>query len=179
MEYNYVQTTPFSNREKIRERFWEFVNATFFRYSPWFARKYRRRLLILFGASVAPTASVHQTASIRYPWRLSLGNYSSIGEGAYVSCLAYVEINDYAIIGQFAKVETGSHDIRDSTFSLKVNGVRVGTGAWVCMGAFVLPGVSIGARAVVGAGAVCRDSLDEDDIVLGNPAFVVGKRSLR
>jgi UDP-2-acetamido-3-amino-2,3-dideoxy-glucuronate N-acetyltransferase len=47
-------------------------------------------------------------------------------------------------------------------------------GASVGAGAVILPGVEIGARAIVGAGAVVTRSVPPNAIVVGNPARIVG-----
>lgn len=51
---------------------------------------------------------------------------------------------------------------------------RICRGASVGGGAVLLPGITVGARAMVGAGAVVTRSVPEGAIVVGNPARVVG-----
>lgn len=50
------------------------------------------------------------------------------------------------------------------------HGVRVCRGAYVGLGAIVLPGVTIGENAVVGAGAVVTDDVPPGVVVCGQPA---------
>ena len=51
--------------------------------------------------------------------------------------------------------------------------IRIGNDVWIGGGAVVLPGVTIGARSVVGAGAVVVRDVPPDTVVVGNPARVV------
>jgi acetyltransferase-like isoleucine patch superfamily enzyme len=51
--------------------------------------------------------------------------------------------------------------------------VRVGDGAFLGMGSIVLPGVEIGERTLVGAGAVVTASVPGNCMVAGNPARIV------
>ncbi|MBI5105865.1 MAG: hypothetical protein HZB46_12955 [Solirubrobacterales bacterium] len=51
--------------------------------------------------------------------------------------------------------------------------VRIGDGVFLGTGATVLPGVSIGARSLVAAGAVVAESVPENCVVGGNPARVI------
>lgn len=51
--------------------------------------------------------------------------------------------------------------------------VTVGDHVWVGGGAILLPGVTVGARAVVGAGAVVTRDVPEDTLVAGNPARAI------
>lgn len=48
--------------------------------------------------------------------------------------------------------------------------VRIGDGAWLCTGAIVLPGVTIGENAVVAAGAVVSRDVAPNTLVAGVPA---------
>ncbi len=57
-----------------------------------------------------------------------------------------------------------------------VRGAVVEDGASVGANATLLPGVVIGARALVGAGAVVTRSVEPGDVVTGNPARPVGRR---
>ena len=51
---------------------------------------------------------------------------------------------------------------------------RIGTGASIGGGAVLLPGISVGRNAMVGAGAVVTRSVPPNAIVVGNPARIVG-----
>jgi acetyltransferase-like isoleucine patch superfamily enzyme len=53
--------------------------------------------------------------------------------------------------------------------------VRIGRGAWLCAGAIVLPGVTIGENALVAAGAVVERDVPPSCLVAGVPARVVKK----
>lgn len=56
--------------------------------------------------------------------------------------------------------------------------VFVGRGAALGSGAVILGGVRIGARAMIGAGAVVTRDVDEDQVVAGVPARVVRRREV-
>ena len=45
--------------------------------------------------------------------------------------------------------------------------------AWICMGAIICPGVTIGRNAVVAAGAVVTKDVPDNKVVGGNPARVI------
>ena len=174
-----VQTTPFALSYKLKMRLWALLMSTLFRWSPVGARGFRRRLLQWFGAKLASTASIHNTARIDCPWNLEMGPYASIGEGAWVYTLDKIVIGEYACIGQFARLLTGTHDILDPTFPLITKPIVIGYGAWVAVGAIVLPGVHIGALSVIGAGAVVTKDMPEGMICAGNPCKPIKPRQFR
>ena len=51
--------------------------------------------------------------------------------------------------------------------------VRIGANAWVSFDVCILPGVTIGRRCLVAAGAVVSKDVPDDTLVAGNPARVV------
>ncbi|MNN68114.1 putative acetyltransferase [compost metagenome] len=54
--------------------------------------------------------------------------------------------------------------------------MRIGRNVWIGGGAILLPGVSIGDDAVVGAGSVVTRDVAAGTTVVGNPARVVAAR---
>jgi acetyltransferase-like isoleucine patch superfamily enzyme len=56
--------------------------------------------------------------------------------------------------------------------------VRVSDGAWLCVGAILLPGVTVGENAVVGAGAVVTRDVPANTLVVGSPARAVKELEL-
>ena len=66
--------------------------------------------------------------------------------------------------------------IRTLIFPLISKRVEIGPYAWICVRAIVLPGVSCGEGAVLGAGAVCAKDLEAWTVYVGNPAREVSKR---
>ncbi|UCH88150.1 MAG: acyltransferase [Thermoplasmata archaeon] len=58
---------------------------------------------------------------------------------------------------------------------IKTAPVRIGDDAWLGSNTVIFPGVSIGKRAIVGAGAVVREDVPADTIVAGVPAKVIRK----
>lgn len=57
--------------------------------------------------------------------------------------------------------------------------IRIGRDVWIGFGAVILPGVTIGDGAIIGAASVVRRDVGAGAIVAGNPARVVGQRDPR
>lgn len=51
--------------------------------------------------------------------------------------------------------------------------IRIEDGVWIGGGAVILPGVTIGARSIIGAGAVVTRDIPADSVAVGNPARVI------
>jgi maltose O-acetyltransferase len=56
--------------------------------------------------------------------------------------------------------------------------VVVGVDVWIGAGAILLPGVSIGDGAIIGAGSVVTRSIESGVVAAGSPAKPVGTRTI-
>ncbi len=143
---------------------WYFVSALVFE-SPWIPISGPKRLLLrLFGAKIGAGVVFKPHVRIKYPWHLEIGDYCWIGEEAWIDNLTLVRLEPHCVISQGAYLCTGSHDFRSDTFDLIVKPIVMERGAWVCAKAVVLGGVSIGANAVVSAGAVANRDVPAGEI---------------
>jgi len=79
-------------------------------------------------------------------------------------------------IGPEATILTLGHDPRSATFADRGGDVVIGDRVWIGYRAIILPGVTIGEGAVVGAGALVTKDVEPYAIVVGNPARVIGCR---
>ena len=66
MNYQPVQTTPYNFSYKLKSRFWNLINATIFRWTPFFMRRTRVAMLKLFGANIEWNCSINPEAEINY-----------------------------------------------------------------------------------------------------------------
>lgn len=132
--YNPMQTSGMPLAEKLKNLAWQIVYVILFRLSPpktGIFRKWRVFLLRLFGARISYKVSIHPSAKIDYPWRLTMGDYSSLGEQSWAYCLDEISIGEKSCIGNDVYLLTGSHDITSLTFDLVTKPVKIGSGVWV------------------------------------------------
>jgi len=148
-----------------------------FRWSPRLCWGWRRFLLRLFGADIGKNVCIHPSAVVFIPWNLKVGDWSSVGFGALLYNLGYLEIGEKVTISQRAHLCGGTHDFRDATMPLIKARITVEDGVWVCADAFVGPGRKVGKGAVVGARAVVIKDVGAGEVVGGNPARVIGARN--
>lgn len=135
-------------------------------------------LLRRFGARVGKGLVIKPNVRIKYPWRLTVGDHCWIGQGVWIDNLADVRVGDHVCISQAVYLCTGSHDYRRRSFDLITAPIAIETGTWIGAQAMVLPGCAVGANALVAAGAVVRQSVNPGEIVAGNPARCVSRRTL-
>jgi acetyltransferase-like isoleucine patch superfamily enzyme len=116
----------------------------------------------------------------RFDGSCRIGNHVWIGPQAYLDARDLV-LEDYVGWGPGAKVLGSTHtadpvDVPIITTGLIIKPVRVGFGADIGMNASVLPGVRIGAHAIVGAGSVVTHDVPDYAIVAGTPARLLRSR---
>ena len=83
-----------------------------------------------------------------------------------------ITIEDGAWIAANVQLISNNHDMYDRAVLL-CKPVLIKRDAWIGAGATILPGVCVGAHAVVGAGAVVTKDVLDYAVVVGNPARIV------
>lgn len=110
--------------------------------------------------------------------KVFLGDRNVINFGCLLDGRRYaIRTGGDVSIGPEASILTLGHDPQSPDFADKGGEVVIGDQAWICFRAIILPGVTIGEGAVVGAGAVVSRDVEPYTLVAGSPARVVGTRA--
>lgn len=116
----------------------------------------------------------------RFDGTCRIGNHVWIGPMAYFDARNLV-LEDYVGWGPGAKVLGSEHtgdpvDVPIIATALTIKPVVIGQGADIGTNSTILPGVRIGANAIIGAGAVVNHDVPEYAIAAGVPARVLRSR---
>lgn len=124
-------------------------------------------------------ASVGAGVVVRPPFHCDYGYNISLGSGVFlnVNCIVLdvveVTIGERTQIGPGVQLLTPDHprepEARLSGLELG-RPIRIGRNVWIGGGALVMPGITIGEDAIVGAGAVVTRDVRPGATVAGNPA---------
>jgi putative colanic acid biosynthesis acetyltransferase WcaF len=155
---------------------WWFVDATMFQPSPQIFYGWRRMLLRLFGAHVGKNVLIRSSARITYPWKVSIGDYSWIGDDVTLYSLGLIEIGKNSVISQRSYICAGDHNYSSRDFPIRANGIKISDEVWVATDVFVGPGATIGRAAVVGARSTVLNNIPEATVCIGTPARVIKQR---
>jgi acetyltransferase-like isoleucine patch superfamily enzyme len=107
-----------------------------------------------------------------------------IGPGCTIADKVTINVDDRVTIGANVGlapgvlIYTGTHRIGPGSRRLGAYTslpVTIEDGAWIRLGAIIVPGVTIGRGAIVGAGAVVQEDVPPNTYVAGNPAKVMRK----
>jgi len=124
--------------------------------------------------------------------RISVGDYTLIGDKTVIQAWKYVKIgkycmispnvwiqdnNSHSIYAQDRLIDTlGSRDFNnigiDNTNTI-IKAITIGNNVWIGRRAIIMKGITIGDRSVIAAGSVVTKDVPPDVIVAGNPAKVV------
>lgn len=132
----------------------------------WVPPRVRAAVLRKFGASIGRGALIRHRVRIHWPWKLSVGDDTWIGEGAWILNLEPVTIGSNVCVSQDVFLCTGSHDRRSPSFEFDNGPIDIGDNAWVAARATVLRRVRIGSGAVLGAGVLAHRSVPENTTLL-------------
>lgn len=164
------------SKSRLKVLFWNMVNVLFFinPLNPF--SKLKVFLLRLFGAKMGSGITIKQGVNIKYPWFLSIGDFSWIGENVWIDNLCRVEIQSNVCISQGAMLLTGNHNYKRSTFDLMLGEINLQSGVWIGAKAIVCPGVKCGSHSVLNVGSVATKDLIPYSINQGNPAVFLKTR---
>jgi acetyltransferase-like isoleucine patch superfamily enzyme len=116
--------------------------------------------------------STHQRTLVTGWGRLRIGDRVFFNNGVFVSCVHEITVgDDVAIANDAYLTDSDSHGVEGG--KVRDAPIHIKNGAWVGARAIVLPGVTIGSRALVAAGAVVTRDVPDDTLVGGNPARVI------
>jgi putative colanic acid biosynthesis acetyltransferase WcaF len=155
---------------------WWLVEALLFHPSPQICYGWRRFLLRAFGARIGKGVLIRPSVTVTYPWKLSIGDRSWVGDQVTLYTLGEITIGEHAVVSQHSYLCTGSHDFTHPAFHIFAEPIRVESEAWVAAHVFIGPGVTVGHGAVVGACSVALKDVPPRMVCAGNPLRVLHER---
>ena len=167
----------FRGKSKLYVQLWWLVQATFINSSPQVFYGWRRFWLRMFGAKIGKKTLVRPTVKITYPWKVSIGDYSWIGDDVVLYSLGEIEIGSNTVISQKSYLCTGSHDYTKETFDIFAQKITIGDSCWLATDVFIAPGVTISDGAIVGARSSVFRDINANTINAGSPSKMIRKRN--
>lgn len=169
--------SPWTGSDRFMRVLWQFCWFVFCVWTPKPLNEWRLFWLRVFGTKLDGTPFVHQRARIEIPWNLTLHDRACLGDRANAYSLGEIEIGARATVAQEAYLSTGSHDFTRAEIPLTTAKIDIGEDAFIGARAFVLPGVKIGPRAIIGACSVVTKDVPPDVVAAGNPCRVMKPRA--
>jgi putative colanic acid biosynthesis acetyltransferase WcaF len=168
----------FRGKNAFIVQLWWLIQFLFFRNSPQFLYGFRRFILRLFGAKIGKKVIIRPTVRITYPWKVSIGDYSWIGDDVVLYSLGEIEIGENVVISQKSYLCAASHDYLKQDFPIFAKKITIKDMCWLATDVFVAPGITINKGTVVGSRSSVYKDLPGNKICLGNPAKVIRERKI-
>jgi len=104
--------------------------------------------------------------------RMRFGDRCFVNVGSTIISVEEIVVgNDVAFANDVYVMDSDSHGVEGRPH--KQAPIHIGDGCWIGARAIILPGVTLGKRVLVAAGAVVTRDVPDDCLVAGNPARVV------
>lgn len=163
----------------VKQVLWYMINALIVRAS-WNPNiKIKICLLRLFGAQIGKGLVLKNNVTIKFPWKLVVGDNVWIGENVWIDNLDKVVIGSDVCISQGALLLTGNHDYTLPTFDYRNAPIYIEDGAWIGAKSVVCPGVMVCTHAILTVGSVATKDMESYGIYQGNPAVKIRERIVK
>jgi maltose O-acetyltransferase len=136
----------------------------------------RRELLTKLFGRIGPRFEIEPPFHCDYGANIRTGDNFFANFGCILLDVCAIEIGSDVLLAPKVQILTATHPldpaVRASGLELG-KPIRIGNRVWIGGGAMILPGVTVGDDAVIGAGAVVTRDVPARAVVAGNPARVI------
>ena len=109
--------------------------------------------------------------------QIQIGEDTRLNRGCTLTSYAQIRIEDFTIIGEFVSIRDANHGLkRGEPMRYQPHTcepILIGRDVWIGRGSCILPGVTIGEGAVIGANSVVTRDIPDFAIAAGVPAKVI------
>lgn len=112
--------------------------------------------------------------------QIKIGKYARINENVFLQ--GEIEIADYVMIAPNVSIYTKTHNYHDVNTPMVLSGetetkkVIIERDVWIGINAVILPGVTIGEGAIIGANSLVNKNVESYSIIGGVPARLIRSR---
>ena len=126
----------------------------------------------LFYNQIGKNSVVNNQLTVVLPKNVTIGSGVTVMNGALMMAAGGITIEDKVMIAANVQLISNNHDpyVREV---ITCRPILIKYGAWVGAGATILPGVTVGKYAIVGANSVVNKDIPDYAVAVGSPAKVI------
>lgn len=140
---------------------------------------YRKFIYRLFGIKIGKKSYLHMWANFFKPSGIKIGEGTTIGDRCFLDGRDKLLIGNHVDMASQVLIYNSEHNLEAEDFKAITAPVEIGDYVFIGPRAIILPGVKIGKGAVIAAGAVVTENVEDFIIVGGIPAKEIGERQLK
>ena len=156
--------------ERMGSIAWALVWHVPFRWSPPPFAGWRRLLLRLFRARIAPTAHIASSVRVHFPWNLTICPQVRIQPYVILNCMGRITVGRGTLVSQYAHLCAGTHEYQRADMKIVRCPIEIGSDVWIAADAFVGPGVTLGDGCLLAARSSAFHDLPVGMVCIGEPA---------
>ena len=136
------------------------------------SEEYNEIIKQLFGDNIGENSTVMAPIAGAAFDHIKIGNNVYINSNSLLMARGGITIEDDVMLAANVQLLSNNHDEYDRQV-LTCKPIHIKKGAWIGAGASILPGVTIGKYAIVGAGAIVTKDVGDYEVAVGVPAKIV------
>ena len=136
------------------------------------SEEYNELIKQLFGDNIGENSTVMAPIAGAAFDHIKIGNNVYINSNSLLMARGGITIEDDVMLAANVQLLSNNHDEYDRQV-LTCKPIHIKRGAWIGAGASILPGVTIGKYAIVGAGAIVTKDVGDYEVAVGVPAKIV------
>ena len=126
----------------------------------------------LFYNQIGENSIVYNQLTVVRPKNVKIGKNVTVMNGALMMSAGGITLEDNVLIAANVQLITNNHDPYDR-YVITCKPILIKEGAWVGAGATILPGVTVGKHAIIGANSVVSKDIPDYAVAVGCPAKVI------
>ena len=137
-----------------------------------FSEEYFSLMKELFYNQIGENSIIYNQLTVVRPKNVTIGKNVTVMNGVLMMSAGGITIEDNVMIAANVQLISNNHDPYDR-YVITCKPILIKEGAWIGAGATILPGVTIGKYAIIGANSIVSKNIPDYGVAVGSPAKVI------
>jgi acetyltransferase-like isoleucine patch superfamily enzyme len=137
-----------------------------------FSEEYFSLMKELFYNQIGENSIIYNQLTVVRPKNVTIGKNVTVMNGVLMMSAGGITIEDNVMIAANVQLISNNHDPYDR-YVITCKPILIKEGAWIGAGATILPGVTIGKYAIIGANSLVSKDIPDYGVAVGSPAKVI------